>query len=51
VGLEEFIPLIIVYSKGRIIQVGSPNDVFDHPCDAEVERLTRLHHGVSPSRR
>jgi molybdate transport system ATP-binding protein len=41
---------IIVYSGGRIIQVGSPNEVFDHPCDAEVERLTRFHHGMSPSR-
>jgi ABC-type proline/glycine betaine transport system ATPase subunit len=40
---------IIVYSGGRIIQVGSPNDVFDHPRDAEVERLTRFHHGMGSS--
>ena len=42
---------IIVYSGGRIIQVGSPNEVLNHPSDSEVERLTRFLHGMSPSHR
>lgn len=42
---------IIVYSGGRIIQIGSPNEIFHHPSDSEVERLTGFHHGMSPSHR
>ena len=33
---------IIVYSRGRIAQIGPPQEVFDSPADADVARLVRV---------
>jgi molybdate transport system ATP-binding protein len=30
---------IIVYSNGRVVQTGSPSDIFNHPANKEVEVL------------